>query len=553
MIDLTGIEPSLDKALELFPPTLYGNTWIKGEDGNYILPEYTLGYECLAWSYQWCINPQTGGPWMFSAEQARFILWYYAIDPETGLFVNRKGVLQRPKGWGKDPLAAILCLFELCGDCRFDYWDENHLPVAKNQPEAKVLLIANSRNQNKNTFDMIVNVMPLHSRQALNIEVNATSVKVKNSTRSIEMMSTARDQMEGIRPTFQIGNEIQYWTPSKGRDKVHEVVTKNNGKIDNSHILYITNAPVPGSDSTGERLRRAQDLQRAGQAVEQGWYYDSIEAHSDAPADWDWSLFILKMVYGDSYWVNLEQIRTELFDVSSPASENLRMYYNVLITSEDSIYSPGEWDGIEDFDKKLVPGDKIVIGFDGGKSDDSTALVAIRLEDRCIFTLGVWSKPEGAAGRNWQVNKQQVESTIQEAFNDYTVLAFYADVELWESYINEWSEKYKDRLMVKASTESTVGFDMRGNIKRSTHAHEALYSAVQEEKVATDGNPILRMHALHAHRRVNNFGMSFGKESRESPKKVDAYAATVIAFLALTELLEKGKVPDNRSRRLIRF
>jgi hypothetical protein len=47
----------------------------------------------------------------------RFILWWYAVD-EFGRFVYRKGVLQRMKGWGKDPLLAVICLVELVGPSR---------------------------------------------------------------------------------------------------------------------------------------------------------------------------------------------------------------------------------------------------------------------------------------------------------------------------------------------------------------------------------------------------------------------------------------------------
>jgi hypothetical protein len=31
------------------------------------------------------------------------------------------GVLQRPKGWGKDPLLAVICMVEFVGPSRFTY------------------------------------------------------------------------------------------------------------------------------------------------------------------------------------------------------------------------------------------------------------------------------------------------------------------------------------------------------------------------------------------------------------------------------------------------
>lgn len=64
------------------------------------------------------MRSEDGGPWKFTREQLRFVLHWYALD-DNGRFSNRKGVLQRMKGWGKDPLLAVLCLVELVGPSRF--------------------------------------------------------------------------------------------------------------------------------------------------------------------------------------------------------------------------------------------------------------------------------------------------------------------------------------------------------------------------------------------------------------------------------------------------
>ena len=57
-----------------------------------------------------------------------------------------------------------------------------------------------------------------------------------------------------------------------------------------------------------------------------------------------------------------------------------------------------------------------------------------------------------------------------------------------------------------------------------------------------NGNRVLRKHALNARRRENRFGTTFGKESRESPLKVDAYAAMILAELAYRDLSESGQL-----------
>lgn len=92
-------------------PKTLGPTW--QEDPNwdgeneayrYVLPEFTLGWQILRWISENLLGDELDEfgerkPWTPTAEQARFILWWYAVD-ETGRFSYRQGVFQRLKGHG---------------------------------------------------------------------------------------------------------------------------------------------------------------------------------------------------------------------------------------------------------------------------------------------------------------------------------------------------------------------------------------------------------------------------------------------------------------------
>ncbi|MFJ8713839.1 hypothetical protein ACIRD9_11730 [Streptomyces violaceus] len=60
------------------------------------MPERTLGWQVAGWCAEY-LKADDGGPWRFTREHLRFVLWWYAVD-ETGRFIYRKGVLQRLKG-----------------------------------------------------------------------------------------------------------------------------------------------------------------------------------------------------------------------------------------------------------------------------------------------------------------------------------------------------------------------------------------------------------------------------------------------------------------------
>ncbi|ELP64581.1 hypothetical protein ACKI1I_06905 [Streptomyces turgidiscabies] len=135
--------------IDALEPTFLGPTWAKEPDGSWKLPEHTLGWQIAGWCAEY-LKAEDGGPWRFTREQLRFLLWWYAVD-EAGRFTYRKGVLQRLKGWGKDPLLAVISLVEFVGPSRFLHWGPDGQPVGVPHPQAWVQIAAVSRDQTRNT------------------------------------------------------------------------------------------------------------------------------------------------------------------------------------------------------------------------------------------------------------------------------------------------------------------------------------------------------------------------------------------------------------------
>ena len=129
-VDKAGTPPggpydglSDEEILARFAPVHYGPTWERGEDGRFVLPEHTLGWEIARWCSDY-LEPLGADQdvFEFTLEQLRIVLWWYAVDDEGKFIYRRRGVLQRIKGWGKDPLLAVLCLVEAFGPSRFAGW-----------------------------------------------------------------------------------------------------------------------------------------------------------------------------------------------------------------------------------------------------------------------------------------------------------------------------------------------------------------------------------------------------------------------------------------------
>lgn len=554
---------TFELAQELFPPVTLGPTWQVDGDGNYILPKLTLGWGVLAWCSVWLLDPNTGDPWRFTPEQARFILWFYEVN-ERGIRTNRKAVFQRLKGHGKDPLAVAIGMAELLGPVLYSHPDPNAPGGVKGKARRSslVCVAAVSKDQGvANTMHMAPEMISERCIQEYNLDIQKEVIQVKGRPAHRFMAITGSfKSAEGNRPHFIIMNEPHHWTPSLGGPELYETLWNNLRKTaqQGSSMLAITNAYVPGEDSVLERMRYSVDQFRLGLAKDPNILYDSLEAHPSAPFDELWGPHIVRMCAGDSYWVPWELVAEGFADQSISEARERRMWYNRVVEPEDSVFSEEEWDNIRAVGYTgtkgdLRTGDMITLGFDGGRKDDATALVAIRVSDRLIVPLAVWSSPPRKSDRKavqWEMDPRQVDNEVALAFHSYNVVAFFADVQGYDSWIYQWEAKYGHRLQAAVKTDRPIAYDMRGHREETIRGHEAFMEEVIFDKsIHHNGDPVLRMHALNARRRTENrWGIDFAKESPESPNKIDAYAATICAYLALRKLMSTEKTEPARNR-----
>lgn len=504
-------------------------------------------------------GPSAGDPYRLTREQVNFVLWLYAVD-EDGRFVYRRGVLRRAKGWGKSPFVGALCLAELCGPVRFGDWSDDGEPVGIPHPMPWVVIAGVSETQTQNTMTTILGMLEgSPAVEEYGIDVGLTRLYLPHGGRLVPITASSSTQ-EGARPSFAVLDETHHWTESNGGKALARVVRRNLAKSRDgmARSLETTNAHAPGRDTVAEDSYLAHLAILEGRSRAKGLLYDSREAPLDVDlADPARLLEGLAAAYGDSAkteanpdgWVDLERVREEVYDPDTPAEDARRFYLNQIVAAADSWIAPAEWgaNAREDL-APLEQGETVTLGFDGGLTDDSTALVACRVSDGAPFLLGLWEKPDGPAGVGWSVEKPIVRDAVAHAFAHFDVVGFYADVKEWETDVDSWREEYGERLLVKATTRHAVAWDMRARQQETVRAVESLHRAITDGECPHDGDPRLTRHVLNARRRPNRWGVSFGKETRESPKKVDALAAFVLARMARTRVLGEGVLDKRRGR-----
>jgi len=534
----------------------------------------TLGWDVIDWSEGYLLQPDgdtAGEPFRFSREQLNFTLWWYALDA-TGVFLYRRAILRRAKGWGKSPFLGALALAELCGPVRFGGWREDGEPIAVRHPMPWVVIAGVSETQTKNTLDAIRSMAEDSLLvDELGLDVGMTRILVPGGGQLVPVTASASTQ-EGARPTFAILDETHHWTASNGGHKLAKVIRRNLGKVDGRSI-ETTNAHEPGQGSTAEKSYNAWRAIEEGRSRAKGVLYDAREAPAEIDlADEAAVMAGLRCAYGDSHWVNLERILAEVYDPDTPPEEARRFYLNQIVAAADSWVAPHEWgknrrDDLAplkhgDPGSKARRGDMVTLGFDGSLTDDSTALVAVRVDDGAPFLLAIWEKPEGPEGKGWEVPKEQVREAVAHAFATLDVVAFFSDVAYWETDVDAWRDEYAERLLVKATTRHAVAWDMRGHQQDTVRGVEAVHRAITDGELpwgphelmagptrGSDASAIITRHVENARRRPNRWGVSFGKETRESPKKVDVLAALTLARMARTRVLSDGGLKKRRKPR----
>lgn len=529
-------------------PVKIGPTWRYDAVAGWDLPALTLGWDVLAWCGMWLRGKK--GPWAFTAEQARFLLWFFAID-ERGDFVYHSAVLQRLKGWGKDPKAACLAVAAMFADVNFDHFDSAGRPVGREEPNAWVQLVAVSQEQTKNTMKLMPGLIPAETRRYYGIQIGKTSVWGLGDTRQTEAVTNSVMAIEGGRPTLVVRNETQNWNSSNGGHDMAGALEGNAAKRDidsPARMLDICNAYRPGEDSVGQRAREAweatlgdvdalEDEDRP-RALDFGLLYDSLEAPPDAPLTADAAPEVVEAVRGDAVWLDAKgRILKSILNTQNPASESRRKWYNQVTAAEDAFTTPQLWDTGARPDMALDPADEVVLTLDCSKSDDATGLIATRITDGFARVLGMWQRPPGERGKGWLVPREKVDAAVTAAMESLNVVAFFGDPShvlddesldrYWDNLFDDWHRRYKHRLRLWAKPGKDGGhavmFDMAlfECQKRFVEAVQLAEADLESAVVVHDGDARLRGHILNARRQPTRAGMSIAKEHRESKAKID--------------------------------
>lgn len=530
----------------------------------------TLGYYALDWITEYLAQPALGyyEPFRPYREQEDFILRWYELDPETCRFRHDRGLLGRPRGWGKSPLLAAIAILEALADVVPAGWDADGQPVGQpwsNLRTPLVQIAAVSEEQTRNTWQPLLEMLrdgPA-ADEFPGLEPLDTVVNLPRG--SIRQITASARTTKGAPATFAVLDQTEEWVPSNGGVRLAQTIRTNVSK-NGGRTLESPNAYIPGEGSVAEESASFAQAIREGRTRTTGLLWDHREAPADTDmADQDSLVAGLRVAYGDSSahpdgcvihdpacppgHAELEPLIERIWDPATDIQQARSDFLNQITHASDSWLSAPEWNACAKASDIVAPNEEITLGFDGSRSrsrgvTDATAIVGCRVSDGYVFLVDIWEQPKGAA--DWRVSTADVEAVVAKTFEHYRVVGFYADPARWESSVAKWEAAYGSKLKVRASRANPIEWWMTGS--KSVQALSQLESAVLDGEMSHDGSTVLTRHILNARRRRGRSGVSIAKEFPDSPNKIDAAIAATLAWQARIDALAAG-LGSNRVRR----
>jgi hypothetical protein len=504
----------------LAEPVHIGPTWQRGPDGKFVLPQRTLGWQALQWTATYLRQPDgpdAGTSWRYTNEQARFLLWWYALD-EAGRFTYRRGMLRRMKGWGKDPFGATWCAIELCGPCRFGGWDAAGEPVAIPHPAPWVITAAVSLDQTKNTMRLFPGLFTDDAIDEYRIDIGKEIIYTAAGL--LEAVTSSPRALEGKRTTAALKNEPHHWLETNDGLEMAKVIARNNAKArgGDARDLSISNAHNPGEGSDAEPEGLAVDVEEDVRAA-------------------------LVAARGDSVWLNLDGLTATILDPKTGEGESRRFYYNQIHAGDDVWLKRSAWDAHK-VPREIEKGTPICVGFDGSDTDDWTALRA-ETRDGYQFTprfadgkLMIWDPGQ----HDGYTPRAEVNAAVDELFARFKVIRFYADPPYWQSEIDAWAARYGDKVVFRWATY---------RIRQMAEALERFRTDVHAGHVTHDGCPITSKHVENAHADRRPAGLLIRKDKTVSKNKIDAVMSSALAREAAFDATVAGLWPKGRRKLIV--
>ena len=397
----------------------------------------------------------------------------------------RQALVAIPAGNGKSTLAAAIGLYGLLGD---------------GVEGAQVLVVASDERQARIIFRTAKRMVELDRDLSARVQVFADHL-LEPRTDSIFMALPAdAGSLQGWDPSMALVDELHVVT-----DDTFEAMAARAGKRDRSLLLAISTPPKAGDDGVMRRL-----VDHGREDTDPSFYFTEFAAPAGCAVDDEDAWKVANPALDD--FLHRDALRATL---PPKMRENAFRRYRLgqWVGVDDAWLPDGAWAACTDATRSIPDGEEVVLAFDGSFNGDTTVLTVASVDQRPhVDLVELWD----ADGH--QVPIVDVEQAIRQACRRWRVLEIAADPFRWA------------RSLQLLDGEGLPVMEYPQSPGRMTPATARFYEAVVNQQMTHSGDSRLARHVGNAVLREDARGARLAKERKDSPRRIDAAVAAVMAM-----------------------
>ena len=456
---------------------------------------------------------RAGSPLVLRPWQKLLLEHLFAWDDE-GLR-NRISLVGMPRKNGKSALGAALGLYSLI----------------LGPKGAECYSVAAEKEQARIVFQDAKRTVEASAELSAITKLYRDAIELPKFNSVYRVLSAESVTKEGLSPTTVIFDEL-HAQPDRELFDVFSLAMGARGKL--STMIAITTAGVR-SDRSG-RDGIAFNLYQMGQKIARGEMEDPTffmawwESEGDHRLRETWDE--ANPGFGD---LNAES-DFESAIRRTPEAEFRIKRCNQWVSSVETWLPAGSWDECAG-EVTLTSDDEIVLGFDGSYNGDASVIVGavipkVEGDSVKVFLVKAWEKDLEHDPDDWRIDIGEVEQTVMDFCQKHTVREIACDPFRWQRSMEVLENK---GLPVVSFPQSP---------QRMIKACARFYDAVAEKKIVHDGDPLLARHIGNTAVKLTPAGPHIKKENPNSPRKIDAAVAAILAHDRASGKIEEQVIPE---------
>lgn len=513
-------------------------------------PWPTLGPQVCAFVEAYLVHGPgdlRGQPARLDGEKRALLYRMYEVQPTTGRRRFKRVAISLRKGSAKTEFAAWIAACELHpdGPVRADGFDANGQPVGVGVIDPYIPLVAYTEEQSEDLAYGALRVILEQSQLADDFDIGLERIMRRGGDGKAVALASAPDARDGARTTFNHFDETHRFTLPRLK-QAHRTMLANIPKrrLADAWSLETTTAPAPGEGSVAEttmEYARAITEGRVKQDATLFFFHRQAGDHHDLSTPAGIRAAVMEASGPIAAWSDIDGIVDQWSDPTADRAYLERVWLNRLVRASDRAFDSIRWRALANPDQRVPDGELIVLGFDGSRYHDATAIIATHIASGYQWVIGIWERPYGAT--EWEVPEHEVEAAVAAAFQRWDVWRLYADPPYWESQVARWAGEYGDERVFAWRTNRMTPM---------AYAIRSYDNAIRAGELSHDGDPAFARHIGNACRRVLTLRDDKGeplwviyKERPDSPHKIDAAMAACLSWEARTDALAAGLITSS--------